>query len=247
MPGEIVPSREFYDYEAKYTRRRLEAADSGAADRGADATGADSWRSQLTRRSTARAWRGSIFCSPATAASLYLNEVNTIPGFTTISMYSKMWAASGAAVPGAPRSADRARHRAARRQAAAADEHVTTVQSRRRRLQSDDADWLTAGCVACCLLLAFASPAHAALTEATAARRHLRHDPRRPLRTGRCPARSRPVHRLPTARARRSASCRCGGRFRSTRKAARSTAVLEARRFDHRGQRGLDPARAAAR
>jgi D-alanine-D-alanine ligase len=30
---------------------------------------------------------------------LYLNEVNTIPGFTTISMYSKMWAASGLTYP----------------------------------------------------------------------------------------------------------------------------------------------------
>jgi len=30
---------------------------------------------------------------------LYVNEVNTIPGFTTIGMYSKMWAASGTAFP----------------------------------------------------------------------------------------------------------------------------------------------------
>jgi D-alanine-D-alanine ligase len=30
---------------------------------------------------------------------LYLNEINTIPGFTTISMFSKMWAASGVAYP----------------------------------------------------------------------------------------------------------------------------------------------------
>jgi D-alanine-D-alanine ligase len=30
---------------------------------------------------------------------LYVNEVNTIPGFTTIGMYSKMWAASGLAFP----------------------------------------------------------------------------------------------------------------------------------------------------
>jgi D-alanine-D-alanine ligase len=30
---------------------------------------------------------------------LYLNELNTIPGFTTISMYSKMWAASGVSYP----------------------------------------------------------------------------------------------------------------------------------------------------
>ena len=33
------------------------------------------------------------------SGTLYVNEVNTIPGFTTISMYSKMWAASGLAYP----------------------------------------------------------------------------------------------------------------------------------------------------
>jgi D-alanine-D-alanine ligase len=32
-------------------------------------------------------------------AALYLNEVNTIPGFTTISMFSKLWAASGVSYP----------------------------------------------------------------------------------------------------------------------------------------------------
>jgi len=31
--------------------------------------------------------------------TLYVNEINTIPGFTTISMYSKMWAASGVSYP----------------------------------------------------------------------------------------------------------------------------------------------------
>ena len=45
---------------------------------------------------------------------LFVNEVNTIPGFTTISMYPKMWEASGLPYPAAPRSPDPARDRAAR-------------------------------------------------------------------------------------------------------------------------------------
>ena len=41
-----------------------------------------------------------------------MNELNTIPGFTTISMYSKMWAASGVSYPRVDRSSHRARDRA---------------------------------------------------------------------------------------------------------------------------------------
>ena len=39
------------------------------------------------------------FLLAADTGVLYLNELNTIPGFTTISMYSKMWAASGLSYP----------------------------------------------------------------------------------------------------------------------------------------------------
>ena len=60
-------------------------------------------RSRRSRRSTAPAWRASTSCSRATPAAIFLNEVNTIPGFTTISMYSKLWAASGVELPGAAR------------------------------------------------------------------------------------------------------------------------------------------------
>ena len=48
---------------------------------------------------TAQAWRASTFCSAGDSGNLYVNEVNTIPGFTTISMYSKMWEASGLSYP----------------------------------------------------------------------------------------------------------------------------------------------------
>jgi D-alanine-D-alanine ligase len=39
------------------------------------------------------------FLMDGSTGKLYVNEINTIPGFTTISMYSKMWAASGVAYP----------------------------------------------------------------------------------------------------------------------------------------------------
>ena len=99
VPGEIIPSGEFYDYEAKYLERRLARRHPGAAAGTAQHRKSARSRSPRSRRSTAPAWRASISCSRATAGSLYLNEVNTIPGFTTISMYSKMWAASGVSYP----------------------------------------------------------------------------------------------------------------------------------------------------
>ena len=94
LPGEVLPAREFYDYEAKYidadsqtvvpadldprTTARVQAL-ALAAFRAIDAAGMARVDFLLSRRS----------------GDLLLNEINTIPGFTTISMYSMMWAASG--------------------------------------------------------------------------------------------------------------------------------------------------------
>ena len=96
VPGEIIPSREFYDYEAKYIddgSQTVIPADlpSDLADR--------------VRRLSIEAFRAIDGAGMARVdfllsrrdGSLFVNEVNTIPGFTTISMYSKMWAASGVA------------------------------------------------------------------------------------------------------------------------------------------------------
>ena len=94
-------------------------------------------RSRPSRRSTAPAWRASTSCSRATRRRSIVNEVNTIPGFTTISMYPKLWAAIGRRLPGAARSADRARARAPRREAAAPHQRDMTaprVAVRRRWL-----------------------------------------------------------------------------------------------------------------
>ena len=98
VPGEIIPSREFYDYEAKYL-------DEGSrtvipAELPPDLV-------EQVRRLSIEAFRAIDGAGMARVdfllsrrdGSLYLNEVNTIPGFTTISMYSKMWAATGVSYP----------------------------------------------------------------------------------------------------------------------------------------------------
>ena len=98
VPGEIIPSREFYDYEAKY----LDGASRDVIPAELPAALADEIRAMAVRAFTAIDGAGMArvdFLLAGDSGVLYLNEVNTIPGFTTISMYSKMWAASGLSYP----------------------------------------------------------------------------------------------------------------------------------------------------
>ena len=94
VAGEIVPSREFYDYQAKYIdgHSRLEIP-----------APLDEDQAREVRELALAAFdaidgsglaRVDFLLSRATGV-LYVNEINTLPGFTTISMYSKLWAASG--------------------------------------------------------------------------------------------------------------------------------------------------------
>lgn len=98
VPGEIIPSQEFYSYEAKYlddSSRLLIPAPLEAtliaqvqelalrAYRVADCSG-------LARID---------FLLDDVSKTLYLNEINTMPGFTRISMYPKLWEASGLSYP----------------------------------------------------------------------------------------------------------------------------------------------------
>jgi D-alanine-D-alanine ligase len=94
VPGEILPSNEFYDYDAKYvdgasrsvvparlsprlTRQIMHVAMQAYA--AIDCAGMARADFLVTRRT----------------ATIYINELNTIPGFTPISMYPKLWEASG--------------------------------------------------------------------------------------------------------------------------------------------------------
>ncbi|MGH9309503.1 MAG: D-alanine--D-alanine ligase family protein [Vicinamibacterales bacterium] len=94
VPGEVIPSREFYDYEAKYIDDRSEVIIPAALE--------PPVAEEIRRLSIAafRAIDGAgmarvDFLLDRESGQLYLNEVNTIPGFTTISMYAKLWAATG--------------------------------------------------------------------------------------------------------------------------------------------------------
>ncbi|MFM2123585.1 MAG: hypothetical protein RL328_36 [Acidobacteriota bacterium] len=94
IPCEVLPSREFYDYEDKYlldTAKTLLPAPLDAA------------KTAEIRRIAVEAYRAAgcegmsrvDFLMEAATGVLYVNEINTIPGFTSISMYPKMWEAAG--------------------------------------------------------------------------------------------------------------------------------------------------------
>jgi D-alanine-D-alanine ligase len=98
VPGEILPSREFYDYEAKY----LDEASKTVIPAELTKTMTDEVRNLAVASFKAIDCAGMArvdFLLAGDSGILYLNELNTIPGFTTISMYSKMWEASGVTYP----------------------------------------------------------------------------------------------------------------------------------------------------
>lgn len=96
VPGEVVPSREWYDYAAKYldgTSQILIPAPIDAALAARVAELAVAAFRAIDGAGLARV----DFLLDKISGELWLNEVNTMPGFTPISMYAKMWAASGLA------------------------------------------------------------------------------------------------------------------------------------------------------
>jgi D-alanine-D-alanine ligase len=94
VPGEIVPHREFYDYAAKYleegTQLLIPAELKAAQVEKIQKMAIDAFR-VLELSGMARV----DFFLEKTGGKIFLNEVNTIPGFTSISMYPKLWEASG--------------------------------------------------------------------------------------------------------------------------------------------------------
>jgi len=98
VPGEIVPGKEFYDYTAKYL------------DEGSQLI----IPAKLTKAETRKVQELAVKAFQAVDCSglarvdflmdpkngkIYVNEINTMPGFTAISMYPKLWAASGLSYP----------------------------------------------------------------------------------------------------------------------------------------------------
>jgi D-alanine-D-alanine ligase len=98
IPGEIIPSREFYSYEAKYIDGTSELLIPAPI---------PPEMAEMARQLAVRAYQ-AIDCAGLArvdflldrdTGELYLNEVNTMPGFTQISMYPKLWEASGLPYP----------------------------------------------------------------------------------------------------------------------------------------------------
>lgn len=97
--GEIVPVKEFYDYEAKYL------TEGSNLILPAKITKAQTKQIQEIAIAAFRACdcsglaRVDFLLEPGKSQRIYLNEINTLPGFTSISMYPKLWAASGIPYP----------------------------------------------------------------------------------------------------------------------------------------------------
>jgi len=98
IPCEVLPSREFYDYEDKYILNKARTV----------------LPADLTPEQTAEIQRLAVECYKAvecegmarvdflmetSSGQIYVNEINTVPGFTAISMFPKMWEASGIPYP----------------------------------------------------------------------------------------------------------------------------------------------------
>ena len=98
VPGEVIPSREFYDYEAKYLD--AESQTIIPADLPADRVSEVQRLAIEAFRAVDAAGMSRVdFLLSRTTKQLFVNEINTIPGFTTISMFAKMWEASGVSYP----------------------------------------------------------------------------------------------------------------------------------------------------
>jgi D-alanine-D-alanine ligase len=97
LPGEIIPDREFYDYDSKYSstsRTQLcIPADLDAATRAA----AQDLACRAFRAVDSVGYARVDFFLERATGRLLVNEINTIPGFTSISMFPKLWEASGLA------------------------------------------------------------------------------------------------------------------------------------------------------
>jgi len=98
VPCEILPSKEFYDYEDKYLLNQAKTV-----------LPADLPETEINemRRLAVECFKavgcegmGRVdFLRETATGKLYINEINTVPGFTSISMYPKMWAYSGIRYP----------------------------------------------------------------------------------------------------------------------------------------------------
>jgi D-alanine-D-alanine ligase len=96
VPGEIVPGKEFYDYTAKYVDEGSQLIIPAKLTKAETKKVQDMAVDAFKAVDCSGLARVDFLMDPKTE-KIYLNEINTMPGFTSISMYPKLWAASGLA------------------------------------------------------------------------------------------------------------------------------------------------------
>jgi D-alanine-D-alanine ligase len=98
VPGEIVPGKEFYDYTAKYLDEGSQLIIPAKLSETETKKVQELAIKAFQAVDCAGLARVDFLMDPKTR-KLFVNEINTMPGFTAISMYPKLWAASGLAYP----------------------------------------------------------------------------------------------------------------------------------------------------
>ena len=98
LPGEIVPGKEFYDYNAKYLDEGSELIIPAKLSKSETKTVRDLAIAAFRAVDCSGLARVDFLMDPKTR-KIYVNEINTMPGFTSISMYPKLWAATGISYP----------------------------------------------------------------------------------------------------------------------------------------------------
>jgi D-alanine-D-alanine ligase len=93
--GEIIPGKEFYDYEAKYLSEGSIPVIPAKLTRAEQKQIRDMAVKAFRACDLAGLARVDFLMEPGGKRRIYLNEVNTLPGFTKISMYPKLWEATG--------------------------------------------------------------------------------------------------------------------------------------------------------
>ncbi|HKW24276.1 MAG TPA: D-alanine--D-alanine ligase family protein [Terriglobales bacterium] len=98
LPGEVVPGKEFYDYAAKYLEEGSQLIIPAKLTKVQTRQVQEMAVSAFRAVDCAGLARVDFLMDPQTK-KIYVNEINTMPGFTAISMYPKLWAASGVSYP----------------------------------------------------------------------------------------------------------------------------------------------------
>lgn len=95
LVGEIIPGKEFYDYEAKYLSEGSVPVIPAKLTRAETKQIRDMAVAAFRACDLAGLARVDFLMEPDGKRRIFLNEVNTLPGFTQISMYPKLWEAAG--------------------------------------------------------------------------------------------------------------------------------------------------------